>query len=88
MQTPTARVPPSSEVGLSQLVIRLPRALPGGTRPVATPPATAPRKKGVSTEDAAKLAPKTRLSHIASTTLRKANADPRMITPNAARVRG
>jgi hypothetical protein len=54
---------------LSQLVIRLPRALPGGTRPVATPPATAPRKKGVSTEDAAKLAPKTRLSHIASTTL-------------------
>jgi hypothetical protein len=39
-------------------------------------------------QDAAKLAPKTRLSQSASTTLRKANADPRMITPNAARVSG
>jgi hypothetical protein len=62
--------------------------LPGGTRPVATPPATVPRKNGVTTEEAAKLAPKMRFSQRASVTLRKANAAPRMITPNAARVSG
>ena len=44
-------------LGLNQLVHRSPAALPGGTRPEAIPPSAAPRKKGVSTDASAKVAP-------------------------------
>src|SRR4051794_21577226 len=40
------------EVGLSQLEIRLPAALPTGTRRDAIPPTAAPRAKGVRIDDA------------------------------------
>ena len=43
--------------GLAQLVQMSPAALPSGTRPEAIPPRAAPRKKGVSTEAMAKVAP-------------------------------
>jgi len=57
---------------------------------VATAPAMVPRKNGVTTEEAAKQAPKRRLSHSSDsgTALRKAKAAPRMITPKATAVSG
>src|SRR4051794_454010 len=87
-QAPIARTPPSTDVGLSHEPIAAPRALPVGTRPDATAPATAPRKNGVNIDDAANVAPNSRLSRTSGTDLRNANADPRRITPNAARVSG
>ena len=81
-------MPPSSEVGFHQLPISSPSALPGGTRPEATAPATVPRKNGVSTLERAKAAPNSRLRVSSSTDLRNAKAAPRAMIPTAARVRG
>src|SRR4029077_17052652 len=77
-----------SDVGLSQLVITSPRAMPTGTRPEAIAPATVPRKKGVTTDDAAKAIPNARWSDSSDTAPRKAKAEPRRITPNATAVSG
>ena len=60
----------------------------GGTRLEATPPTTVPRKNGVARDDAAKQAPKKRRIGSELTLLRKANAAPRAIMPNAASVSG
>ena len=49
-----------STVGFTQLVITSPARSPAGTRPDATPPTTAPRKNGVTSEDNANAAPKNR----------------------------
>src|SRR5258705_13560545 len=64
------------------------RAIPAGTRPEATAPATAPRKKGVMTDEAAKVAPNSRSRVTPVTAFRKAKPAPRRITPTATRVRG
>ncbi len=56
-QTATASAPTIAPDGLAQLVQMSPAALPGGTRPEAIPPRAAPRKKGVSTAEMAKIAP-------------------------------
>ena len=50
----TKSAPIRIESGLSQLVTGSPAALPTGTRPEAIAPTTVPRKKGVSTDAAAK----------------------------------
>ena len=62
--------------------------MPGGTRPEATPPTTAPRKYGVTSEDRANVAPRKRRIARVVTLLRKANAAPRAIIPKAASVNG
>src|SRR3954470_12732535 len=80
--------PPSTDVGLIQLVITFPSAMPGGTRPEATPPTTAPRKKGVTSEDRAKPAPRKPRMGSVGMLLRKAKAAPRAIIPKAASVNG
>src|SRR6476646_294743 len=76
------------EVGLSQLLHGSPALPPAGTRPEATPPATAPRQKGTSTDERAKAAPKLRRSRVRNTVLRNAKLEPRSTMPNAARVSG
>src|SRR5579883_1284664 len=81
-------VPPSQDVGLAQEPTTDPEATPGGTRPEAMPPATAPRKKGVSTEAAANTQPSALLEAGSCTALRKAKAEPRRMTPTATAVRG
>ena len=58
----TASRPTISEVSLAQLVSSSPAALPTGTRPEATPPTAAPRKKGTRIEDRANTAPRPRCS--------------------------
>ena len=80
--------PPSTDVGFIQLVMTSPSAMPGGTRPEATPPTTAPRKYGVTSDDSANEAPRKRRIARVVTLLRKANAAPRAIIPKAARVNG
>ena len=55
-----------------------------GTRPQAMPPATAPRKKGVMTDEAAKAAPAIRCWSVRTTTFRNANPEPRTTMPRAA----
>ncbi len=45
------RTPIKMETGLTQLVTGSPFALPIGTRPEATAPATVPMKKGVITDE-------------------------------------
>jgi hypothetical protein len=62
--------------------------MPAGTLPDAMPPTTAPRKYGVISEDSAKDAPRKRRMPRVVMLLRKANAAPRAIIPNAARVNG
>ena len=79
----TASTPPSTDVGLSQLVIGSPCPAVG-TRPEAMPPTTAPKQNGVSTDDAANAAPFTRCSAVRIDTLRNAKPDPRSTIPNAA----
>ena len=56
-QTATARRPPSTDVGFTQLVHQSPAFPPLGTRPDAMAPATAPMQYGTSTDDPAKIAP-------------------------------
>jgi hypothetical protein len=76
------------DVGLSQLVTRLPAALPTGTRPDAIPPTTAPKKNGVRTEEIANTAPNRRCCGKRSASLRNAKPNPRRTMPNAARLSG
>ena len=59
-QATTANAPVMTDIGFSQLVIASPGAIPGGTRPDATPPAAAPRKNGVTTDEDANAAPNSR----------------------------
>src|SRR3954470_18774844 len=80
--------PPSTEVGLFQLVTTLPVAMPGGTRPEATAPTIAPRKYGVTTDDSANDAPRNRCIRGVVMVLRKANAPPRTTIPKPASVNG
>ena len=80
--------PPRIEVGFTQLVMTSPCAMPGGTRPEATPPTTAPRKYGVTRDDRANDKPRNRRIGSVVMLLRKAKAAPRAIMPNAARVNG
>jgi len=61
---------------------------PADTRPEATAPATAPRKNGVTNEEAAKAAPNVRCSRTFSTGFRKANPAPRRMIPTPAAVSG
>src|SRR6202162_6351857 len=68
----TARQPPTSDVGLSQELIRSPYP-PAGTRPDAIAPATVPKKNGVISDDAAKTAPKHRASAKVAEYFGKAN---------------
>src|SRR3954467_5343359 len=82
-----ASTPPNAEVGFSQLSNGSP--LPAeGTRPGAIAPATAPKKTGVTTEDAANAAPAARCWLVRTDTLRNAKADPRNTIPSAARPSG
>ncbi len=81
-------MPPSTEVGLTQLFQGSPATPPAGTRPEAMEPATAPMQYGTTTEAAAKAAPKLRRSRVRKTVLRKAKLDPRRTIPKAARARG
>ena len=81
-------MPQISEVGLAQLVMTLPRARPGGTRPEAIAPAIVPKKKGVTMDENANAAPNNRRCQSSLTALRKANADPRAMMPIATRVSG
>src|SRR3954471_9352782 len=81
-------MPPSTDVGLTQLETGSPASPPAGTRPDAIAPATAPRQYGTSTDDEANAAPKFRLSRILITALRNAKPEPRRTIPSAARVRG
>src|SRR4051812_22334704 len=80
--------PPRADVGLTQLVMTSPAAIPGGTRPEATPPTTAPRKYGVISDDNANEAPRNRRMPSVVMLLRNANAAPRAIIPKAASVSG
>src|SRR5213595_377306 len=82
-QTTTASVPPSIDVGSTQLDTA--RDAPFvGTRPEATPPATAPKKNGVTTDESAKAAPYVRWTGVRTDTRRNANPAPRSTMPNAA----
>jgi len=84
----TARKPLVIEVGLIQLAIGSPAAMPGGTRSAAREPPTVPRKKGVSTDEKAKAPPNRRCCHSSWLTFLKAKADPRAMMPKATSVRG
>jgi len=75
-------------VGFNQLVHGFPAALPSGTRPDATAPATVPRKNGVTIEELAKATPKRRLWGSSLTALRKAKPEPRRMMPSATAVSG
>jgi len=84
----TASTPPTTEVGLIQLVTGSPALPPAGTRPDAMAPATAPMQYGTSTDESANAAPKLRWSRVLNTALRKAKLEPRSTMPSAARVSG
>ncbi len=60
--TATARHPVRIEVGLTQLLIRSPAALPTGTRPDAIAPTAAPSMYGVRMEETANVRSMTRRS--------------------------
>ncbi len=79
--------PVSSGSGSSQLEKASP--LPSaGTLPVAIAPTTVPMKKGVRTEERAKVAPAARRAERLSIDLRKAKPEPRRTIPIAARKSG
>ena len=61
---------------------------PAGTRPDAIAPATAPMQYGTSTDEIAKIAPKSRRSDVRKTLLRNAKLEPRSTMPSAASVSG
>ena len=73
---------------MSQLRSTSPAPTRVGTRPEAIAPVAAPRKNGVTTEERAKAAPKSRRSAGSVTDLRKAKAEPRRMTPKATAVSG
>src|SRR4051794_16876293 len=75
------------EVGLHQLVMASPYPC-AGTRPDAIPPAIVPKKNGVSTDEAANVAPANRCSDVRTSTLRKANPEPRITIPSPASPNG
>ncbi len=75
-------------MGLSHEVHGSPAALPSGTRPEATPPATAPRKNGVISDAPAKAAPKNLAPASVAAHLRKAKPLPLKMIPKAAAVSG
>lgn len=85
---PIASNPLVRDVGLTQLPIGSPAAIPGGTRSEAREPATVPRKNGVRTDENAKAASNSRYCQSSLFTFRKANADPLAMIPKAARVNG
>jgi hypothetical protein len=62
--------------------------MPAGTRPEAIPPATVPRKNGVSTDAPANAAPNSRAVSEVVLSLRNANAEPRAMIPSATSVSG
>ena len=78
-----ARHPPTIDVGLIHDPMRSPYPS-AGTRPDAMAPAAAPRKNGVITDDAAKIAPKRRAWAKVSEYLRNANVAPRNTIPASA----
>src|SRR3954451_18711654 len=78
-----ASTPPSTDVGLSQLVTGSPDPVLG-TRPDAMPPATAPKQNGVITDEDANATPLSRCSAVRIDTLRNANPEPRSTIPNTA----
>ena len=84
----TNRTPIRIETGFSQLVTGSPSALPTGTRPEAIAPTTVPMKKGVTTDEIANAASARRRCDGLSTTLWKANPEPRRTIPRAARQSG
>ena len=83
-QVRTAITPPKNDVGVSQDDHRSPRPC-AGTRPEAIAPATAPRKNGVTTEEAAKTTPKNRARPRVSEYLRNAKLEPRSTIPSSAK---
>src|SRR3954463_11617254 len=87
-QTVTARTPPRTDVGLTQLDHGSPALPPAGTRPEAMLPITGPKQYGTSTEDSANAPPKVRLSRTRKPALRNAKLAPRRTIPSAASVRG
>src|SRR4051794_41017691 len=83
-----ARSPTKIDVGLIQLSIGSPAALPTGTRPDTIAPTAAPRKNGVTTDEIAKTAPAARRPARLDAVGRNAKAAPRSTIPNAARLNG
>ena len=79
--------PVSSGSGSSQLEKALPSPR-AGTLPAAIAPTTVPMKKGVSTEERAKVAPAARRAERPSIDLRKAKPEPRRTIPTAASASG
>src|SRR4051812_1606861 len=86
-QVVTARQPPTSDVGLSHDPTASPYPL-AGTRPEATAPATVPRKKGVISDEPAKIAPNNRACAIVAEYLRNAKLAPRNTIPANASIIG
>ena len=84
---PTATIPPTSDVVPVQDDHGSPSPW-AGTRPEAMAPATVPRKKGVTTDEAAKTTPKNRAWPKVAAYLRNANAEPRSTMPTRARTSG
>jgi hypothetical protein len=78
----------SIETGFSQLVTASPLALPIGTRPEATAPATVPMKNGVSTDESANAPTARRRPEPLPATPWKAKPAPRRTIPSAARLSG
>src|SRR6201997_3520411 len=83
----TARQPPTSDVGLIHEPIGSPYP-PAGTRPDAIAPATVPRKNGVITDEAAKIALKNCAWEKVAAYLRNAKLAPRNTIPAKASMSG
>src|SRR5215470_9999026 len=86
--TATVRPPSMADVGLSQLVIRLPAALPTGTRPEAIAPMPAPSVNADRIEEIANVTSTARRSIGAWAAPCSAYASPRKTRPSAARAIG
>src|SRR3954469_25611830 len=82
-----ARHPPTIDVGFIHDPMRSPYPS-AGIRPDAMAPAAAPRKNGVITDEAAKIAPKRRAWGKVSEYLRNANVAPRKTIPASAATSG
>ena len=74
----------NTDVGLSQLEMRCPVALPTGTRSVAMPPIAAPRANGVRIEESEKIVSIRPDSRGLEAPARSAYAAPRKMIPSAA----
>src|SRR5271154_2431998 len=73
-------------IGFSQLVIRLPAALPTGTRREAIPPTAAPSANGARIEDRPEAVSTTRVSAALEVPDLRAYAAPRMMIPKPAMI--